>query len=86
MSESEEKMEEIITVLQDQVIEDSSVPKNIVRAAKESIQALKNENKEPSVRASDAVEILDDVSNDPNIPMHTRTIIWEVLGNLETIE
>lgn len=86
MSESEEKMEEIITVLQEQVIEDSSVPKNIVRAAKESIQALENVNKEPSVRASDAVEILDDVSNDPNIPMHTRTIIWEVLGNLETIE
>lgn len=86
MSESEEKMEEIINVLQEQVIEDSSVPKNIVRASKESIKALENENKEPSVRASDAVEILDDVSNDPNIPMHTRTVIWEVLGILETIE
>ncbi len=86
MSESEEKMEEIINVLQEQVIEDSSVPKNIVRASKESIEALENESKEPSVRASDAVEILDDVSNDPNIPMHTRTVIWEVLGILETIE
>ncbi|MBU7043642.1 MAG: UPF0147 family protein, partial [Theionarchaea archaeon] len=29
---------------------------------------------------------LDDISNDPNMPMHTRTIIWQVLTELERIE
>ena len=29
-------------------------------------------------------EILE-ISNDPNIPVHARTLIWEVLSKLEAI-
>ena len=28
---------------------------------------------------------LDEISNDPNIPVHARTLIWEVLSKLESI-
>jgi uncharacterized protein (UPF0147 family) len=38
------------------------------------------------VRAADAIVILEEISEDPNMPMHTRTIIWEVLGALEQVK
>jgi uncharacterized protein (UPF0147 family) len=29
--------------------------------------------------------ILDDLANDPNIPLHGRTLIWNVISQLEVI-
>ena len=37
------------------------------------------------VRATGAIVILDDLANDPNIPLHGRTIIWNVISQLEVI-
>ncbi len=67
------------------IVGDTSVPRNIRRVANEARETLLEENKEPSVRAAFAASMLDEVSNDPNMPMHTRTTIWNVLSILETI-
>jgi hypothetical protein len=37
------------------------------------------------LRTSMSISILEDLSNDPNIPLHTRTLIWNVASQLETI-
>ncbi|ASI99424.1 UPF0147 family protein [Thermococcus celer] len=77
---------QIVQVLKEQVVQDTVVPRNIRRAAEQAIEALLDESREPAVRAADAIAILEEVSEDPNMPMHTRTIIWEVLGALEQVK
>ncbi len=66
--------------------DDNSVPRNIRRAAGEAKNALLNKANDPMVRASSAVSILDEISNDPNMPVHTRTMIWNAISVLETIK
>jgi len=68
-----------------QISEDSSVPRNIRRAANEAITVLENETDSPAVRAQNAISILDEPSQDPNCPNHARTKIWHVSSLLEPI-
>ncbi len=68
-----------------QISEDSSVPRNIRRAANEAISALENEEDSPAVRAQNAISIIDEPSQDPNCPNHARTKIWHVSSLLEPI-
>jgi len=80
-----ELIQQIVQVLKEQVVQDTVVPRNIRRAAEQAIEVLLDESKEPAVRAADAIAILEEIE-DPNMPMHTRTIIWEVLGALEQVK
>jgi len=68
-----------------QISEDSSVPRNIRRAANEAIAVLDDENDSPAARAQNAISILDEPSQDPNCPNHARTKIWHVSSLLEPI-
>ncbi|MBU7037876.1 MAG: UPF0147 family protein [Theionarchaea archaeon] len=81
-----EIIKEICESLEESVVQDPSVPRNIRKAASEAIEHLRNQTQSRKVRAHSATEILDEISNDPNMPMHTRTIIWQVLTELERIE
>ena len=65
--------------------EDPTVPRNIRRAASEARELLLRGKEDPTVKAAFAVSILDEISNDPNIPMHARTTIWNALSILETV-
>lgn len=69
----------------DMIANDTSVPRNIRRSVTEIIEVLKDENQELFLRAASALKTLSDVSYDPNLPMHTGTLIWSILGKLETI-
>jgi len=81
-----ELIEQIVQVLKEQVVQDTVVPRNIRRAAEQAIDVLQDRSKETVLRAADAIAILEEISEDPNMPMHTRTIIWEVLGALEQVK
>jgi len=67
------------------VAEDTSVPRNIRRAASEARGTLLDEKNDAALRAASAVTILEEISNDPNMPIHTRTTIWNALSVLETV-
>ena len=58
---------------------------HIREAAQESNNLLKDESQDQSVKVSTVLTKLDEISNDPNIPVHARTLIWEVLSKLESI-
>jgi uncharacterized protein (UPF0147 family) len=66
-------------------MEDTSVPRNIRRAAENSKDILANKDEEDTIKASTVISILDEISNDPNIPIHARTLIWNVLSELESV-
>jgi uncharacterized protein (UPF0147 family) len=82
--EADGKVKQITEVL-DQLAEDTSVPRNIRRGAKSAKDLLLNPKDALDVRAASAVYILDELANDPNIPLHGRTLIWNVISQLETV-
>jgi len=69
------------------IIEDRTVPRNIRSAAEEAKKEL-TENTENSwdIRLSSAISVLDEIINDPNMPMYTRTQIWNVVSMLEAVK
>ena len=69
--------------LLEQIINDRTVPKNIRAAAENSKSTLNDEKETPEVKISTAIHILDEIINDPNMPMYTRTQIWNVVSMLE---
>ncbi|RKY65859.1 MAG: hypothetical protein DRP97_08605 [Candidatus Latescibacterota bacterium] len=81
----EEKIQQISEVL-DQLAEDTSVPRNIRRGAKEAKNILMNPDDALDVRAASATFILEELANDPNIPLHGRTLIWNIISQLETVK
>lgn len=74
--------EDIIELIQE-VAEDHTVPRNIRDKCLEAVNALKDEKQEEDVRINSAIGALDEVSNDPNIPMYTRTQVWNIASLLE---
>jgi len=85
MMEYEERMKQAIAVLTE-VSEDTTTPRNIRRAAKDSIAALQSTEFTPAVRASNAISLLDEILQDPNMPPYTRVKLWNVMSILEAIK
>ncbi|TFF88838.1 MAG: UPF0147 family protein [Promethearchaeota archaeon] len=81
----EETIQQIIQLLA-QVCNNSSVPRNIRRAADDAIRILESEKGTPAHKASNAISILDEISQDPNCPLYARTKIWNTVSLLETIQ
>lgn len=79
-----EELDPIIHAL-DNIKEDKRVPKNIREGCEECMKILDNEDGDFSVRINSCVSILDEISNDPNIPMYTRTQVWNIVSMLETV-
>jgi uncharacterized protein len=65
--------------------EDTSVPRNIRRGAEDAKKMLWDESLALDVRKSGAIGILDELANDPNIPIYGRTLIWSIMSQLEPI-
>lgn len=83
--ENEKRIRQIVEIL-DQLSEDTSVPRNIRRGAKESKEILFNTKEALDVRTASATLILDELANDPNIPLHGRTLIWNIINMLAQFE
>jgi len=81
---SEAKLKQVAEMMA-RMADDNSVPRNIRRASAEAKNVLLNKENDAMVRASSAISILDEISNDPNMPVHTRTMIWNAMSILETI-
>jgi len=66
--------------------EGDNIPSNVSDQLKEAVEELEDEDKDISVRVNSASSILDQVSNDPNIRQHTRTEIWNIASQVESLE
>lgn len=75
-------MDQIFSFL-DLIINDRTVPRNIRKVA-EDAKALLNDEKQPiDLRLGTAIHMLDEITNDPNMPIYARTKIWNVVSLLE---
>lgn len=84
MTSDDQQLEQMTDVI-DELIEDTSVPRNIRQGAEEAKRELLREEEALDVRVASAVSKLDDLANDPNIPLHGRTLIWNIISGLETL-
>ncbi len=66
------------------ILQDPSVPRNIKVVCEKTVNRLNNEGEKIHIRIGAAISMLDELSQDPNLPFHTRTQIWEVASLLET--
>ena len=83
MPEYNDDFEKIILLLSE-LSDDSSVPRNIRRGAEDAKNKLE-ENDSMDIKVANAIFILDELVNDPNIPMHGRTILYTIIGMLEFV-
>ena len=83
--EYEVKIQQALMVL-GEVSEDSTTPRNIRRAAKDAIGSLQSPEFTAAVRASNAVSLLDEILQDPNMPPYTRVKLWNVMSLIEAIK
>jgi uncharacterized protein (UPF0147 family) len=81
---AEKVLKQCVEVLE-RIMSDDAVPRNIRRSAENVKGILLDGRLNEAVRAASAISILDEISNDPNIPLHTRTLIWNVASQLETV-
>ena len=74
-----------INRLLDEINGDRSVPRNIRLSVQSAKDNLNDIDQDMEIRISNAISILDAISNDPNLPIYTRTQIWNVVSMLEVI-
>tara|TARA_B100001971_G_C17760947_1_gene320159 strand:- start:91 stop:372 length:282 start_codon:yes stop_codon:yes gene_type:complete len=82
--ENEEKIVKSIAVLQS-VADSNITPRNIRKIVKESTIMLQNKTLSQGVRAANAISMLDEVSQDPNMPSYARVTIWNAVSTLESV-
>lgn len=83
--EYESRIKQALGVL-NEVSNDNTTPRNIRRAAKNAMDELQSPANSIGVRASNAISILDEISQDPNMPAYTRTRLWQVASLLEAVK
>ncbi|PIN85090.1 MAG: hypothetical protein COV47_04010 [Candidatus Diapherotrites archaeon CG11_big_fil_rev_8_21_14_0_20_37_9] len=67
------------------IIEDTTVPRNIRKAIDEAREKILSKENSMDVNVTSAIYIMDDISNDINMPSHTRTEIWTIISELESV-
>ncbi|MFH1442785.1 MAG: UPF0147 family protein [Candidatus Micrarchaeota archaeon] len=76
---------EKISGMLDLLITDTSIPRN-VRTNLQSAQTKLKENKDADLAIGSVIYTLDEVSSDINLPMHARTMIWNLMSELESMK
>jgi uncharacterized protein (UPF0147 family) len=82
--EYRKKLEQAMGIL-NMIADDNTTPRNIRRTAKEASDMLIDQELSVAARAANAIAILEEISQDPNMPMYSRTRIWNAISVLEGI-
>ncbi len=83
--ETQEELEQICDML-DRIEEDTSIPRNIRNNSEECEKLLLESDDDLDVRIASSIFKLEEMADDPNIPLHGRTLIWNVISRLESLK
>ena len=83
-SQNEESLNAAVETL-NQIAANPSTPKNIRKNISDLANDLKSEEYSISVRAANAISLLDDITQDPNMPSYVRVTLWQAVSTLEGI-
>lgn len=74
-----------VVELMEAIMDDTMVPRNIRKACEDAKAKLRGSGNDLNVSISTAIYMMEDISNDINMPAHTRTEIWTIISELEAI-
>jgi hypothetical protein len=83
-SQNKESMKGAIETLE-QITSSNSTPKTVKKSLTDLIVELKKQEYSLAVRAANTISLLDDVTQDPNMPSYVRTQLWQAVSKLESI-
>ncbi len=83
-AQNKESMKGAIETL-NQIASNNSTPKTIKKSISDLVVDLAKEELSLSVRAANTISLLDDVTQDPNMPSYVRTQLWQAVSKLESI-
>ncbi len=83
-NQNKNTLKEAIEAL-DQITASSSAPKTIKKSITDLVTELKSTEYSMSVRAANAISMLDDITQDPNMPSYVRVTLWQAVSKLEAI-
>jgi|GEM_PF-1103212 len=67
------------------VCRDPQVPKGVKKKIEEVSAKLLSRDRPLQVKINSCTYLLDEISNDPSVPPHTRTFVWQIAGLLESV-
>jgi uncharacterized protein len=83
-AQNKQAMKEAIDTL-NLIVSTNSTPKTIKKSITDLVTDLLKEDYSLSVRAANTISLLDDVTQDPNMPSYVRTQLWQAVSKLESI-
>ena len=83
-TQNNQAMKEAVDTL-NLIISTNSTPKTIKKSITDLVADLVKEEYSLSVRAANTISLLDDVTQDPNMPSYVRTQLWQAVSKLESI-
>jgi uncharacterized protein (UPF0147 family) len=83
-TQNKQAMKEAVDTL-NLIISTNSTPKTIKKSITDLVADLVKEEYSLSVRAANTISLLDDVTQDPNMPSYVRTQLWQAVSKLESI-
>jgi len=83
-AQNKQAMKEAIDTL-NLIVSTNSTPKTIKKSVTDLVVDLVKEEDSLSVRAANTISLLDDVTQDPNMPSYVRTQLWQAVSKLESI-
>ena len=83
MAASDVRIKQVANELEGRLANDNGVPRNIRKGASDAVSLLLDNGKALDLRVSSAINVLADLSNDPNIPMESWSTIMQILSDLE---
>lgn len=85
----EKKMKEKIGRLKeemDSIIKDRDVPRNVKEKIKKAKKEIENDGEAEDVRIARVIYLLNDISEDINLPFHSRTDVMNLSSQFEEIK
>ncbi|MCK4492357.1 MAG: UPF0147 family protein [Candidatus Altiarchaeales archaeon] len=65
--------------------QDNSMPARVRRTLDEVAAELRGDDPDTAVKVTTAIYNLDDIVEDVNISMHAKTVLWDIISDLESI-
>lgn len=81
---NKESMKESVDTL-NQIAANPATPKTIKKTITDLVAELNSDEYALAVRAANAISMLDDITQDPNMPSYVRTQLWQAVSKLEGI-
>lgn len=87
MADEAQNLESMKTAMETltQIADNNTTPKMIKKSITDLIGSLNDTEYSLSVRAANAISVLDDITQDPNMPSYVRTQLWQAVSKLESI-